>query len=744
MKSSRLIIVSNRLPFRISGESCEYVFTPSSGGLVSSIRSYLQQPAAQGETAVWVGSIDLPEKEFLKHAEANMPDNTFELAPVFLMPSIKEKFYNGFCNDTLWPLFHYFPSYAKFKDDHYDAYVRANQLFCDKIVSLYQPGDTIWVHDYHLLLLPGMLRKRLPEAAIGFFLHIPFPSFELFRMLPATWRKEILEGMLGADLVGFHTNDYVQYFLKSVRQLLGYDTSLRMIVTADRSVAADAFPVSIDYRKFNAASNDPEIFSERNRIRKTLGAGKLVISVDRLDYTKGIVNRLEAIELFLEEHPEWLENFTYLLIVVPSRDAITKYKENKETIEGLISRINGRFGSIGWTPVIYQYKSYGFPGLAALYLAADVALITPIRDGMNLVAKEFVACRCDRRAVLILSETAGAAAELGEALVVNPRDRRQIAAMLEQALTMPLPEQLKRNEMMQQRLKSYDVVKWADDFLSQLEHAREKQRALRVKELNVQSRERLTGDYAKAQERLLLLDYDGTLAPIERFPHLATPSAELRKTLETLARDPRNEIVIMSGRSKTLIGKWLGDLPVHLVAEHGAFIKKPGGDWERQFDPDDSWQDVVRAEMEKFSERCAGSFVEEKESSLAWHYRNSDKEQGFLRSRELINRLTELAAQLNFQIVQGKKVVEARPRGIDKGRAAMPWLQPGRFVLAAGDDRTDEDLFRVIPPEGYSIRIGLTQSLARFNLKHQKDFVELLGKIAAESSGVGAARAQPP
>ena len=258
-----------------------------------------------------------------------------------------------------------------------------------------------------LMLLPGMLRRALPGATIGFFLHIPFPSFEVFRMLPNAWRKEILEGLLGADLAGFHTNFYAQYFLSSVKQLLGYEVPLRSVITTERSVAVDVFPVGIDFEKFHGVMNVREVFEERNRIRKRLGEARLVISVDRLDYTKGIVNRLEGFELFLSEHPEYRSRVSFLMIIVPSRDIIMKYRELKETIEGMVGRINGKFGTLDWTPVIYQYRSVDFNELAGMYAAADAALITPVRDGMNLVAKEFVASRADKRGVLVLSEFAG-------------------------------------------------------------------------------------------------------------------------------------------------------------------------------------------------------------------------------------------------------------------------------------------------------------------------------------------------
>lgn len=738
--NNRLILVSNRLPFRITEKKGEIQFSPSSGGLVSSIKSYIQKTNesigfSKENFPVWIGTSDIAEKKFKVGIQSgSVFHEDFELAPVFIPTSTNDKFYNGFCNDMVWPLFHYFPSYAKFTDDYYEAYVEANTIFCEKILEIYKPNDIIWIHDYHLMLLPALLRRHLPEATIGFFLHIPFPSFELFRLIPSKWRTDILNGLLGADLIGFHTNDYVQHFLKSIKQILGFENVLRVVTTPERSITVDTFPISIDYNKFNTASTDNDTFEERNKIKKRLYETKLVISVDRLDYAKGLANRLKSFELFLEKYPENKRKVVYILLVVPSRDIITKYKETKKQIEGLVSRINGKYGSLDWTPVVYQYKTLEFKKLVALYLAADVALITPMRDGMNLVAKEFIVSRTDKRGVLILSETAGASAELGEAILVNPTDRHEIADAIEQALLMPVEEQMARNETMQKRVQEYDVTKWAEDFMSQLLLSKAKQETLKVKEMTRHIENQILGNYSNANKRLILLDYDGTLTPLARLPHLAFPNDELLNLLNNLADDKKNEIVIISGRPREVLQEWFGHLPVSLVAEHGAFCKKMESDWIATVSVSADWKPYVIPILKLFTERCARTFIEEKTLSLAWHYRNAEKELAFLRSRELINSLVELSSHLDFQIIEGHKVIETRARGIDKGMAASIWLENEQysFVLAIGDDKTDEDLFKVIPSAQYSIRVGLIQSAAKYNLKQQKDVLSLLRNLQTQ------------
>jgi trehalose 6-phosphate synthase/phosphatase len=736
--NKRLIIISNRLPVQIREENDTAAVIPSSGGLVSSIKSYLQHRTNDVhetyEEVLWIGTLDISEKKSRRlELEKKLPAEDFRLLPVYMSASQWDKYYNGFCNDTLWPLFHYFPSYAKYKDDQYEQYIVANQNFCRKLESVYQPGDVIWIHDYHLLALPAMIRKLFPDAVIGFFLHIPFPSFELFRMIPGGWRKELLEGMLGSDLIGFHTNSYAQYFLTTVKQLLGYEITLRTIYTPERCITTDVFPVGIDFEKFGHVLSDPEIFSARNRIRKRFYDVQLIVSVDRLDYTKGLVNRLEGFELFLNEHPAYRGKVSFIMIIVPSRDVISKYSELKETIEGLVGRINGKFGNIDWLPVVYQYTSVDFQELAALYTAADVALITPVRDGMNLVAKEFVASRGDRRGVLILSETAGASAELGEAILINPTDRREVASALFQALNMPPQEQLHRIDFMQKRLRNYDVNRWAGEFMRQLRSAHEAQENMKIKILTPSAEERICNEYHAATRRLLLFDYDGTLSPLVRFPHLAVPTESIISLLTALCADDRNFVIINSGRPCTTLENWFGSLPVALIAEHGAFIRKAGQSWEQTIPVNTEWKEHVMRVMQKFIDRCPGAFVEEKDFSLAWHFRNADTELGFIQSRELFNSLTEAAADLNFQVIEGKKVIEVRPRGIDKGTAAQRWLaeQEYDFILAIGDDRTDEDLFKVIPAGGYSMRVGLVQTAAQFNIRQQNDVIAFLQRFTA-------------
>jgi trehalose 6-phosphate synthase/phosphatase len=734
--NERLVIIANRLPYRITERGTALSIEPSAGGLVSSIGSYISKDTNTQRSMLWVGASDLSERKLAPHlgAEGELREGPYTLHPVFLPKDVQDNFYNGFCNSTLWPLFHYFTSYVKYDEAGYEDYRKANELFARKLASILRPNDRIWVHDYHLMLLPAMLREIRPEAEIGFFLHIPFPSSEVFRSLPDRWRRELLQGVLSSDLIGFHTHDYAQHFKRSVQQLLGYDHHLRTIRTPDHVALVDAFPISIDTARFRNSYDDPKVRRERARIARQSKGKRVLFSVDRLDYTKGLLSRLQAFEHFLENE-EWSQgNVVFVMVVVPSRDIVTAYADLRREIEMQVSRINGRFGNIDWTPVVYQYRSIDHAALVALYSSADAALITPLRDGMNLVAKEFVASRRDRRGVLILSETAGAAAELSGALLVNPNDREAISNAIARALSMSPEEQEERHMAMAERLEQYDVDHWACDFLDELREARQRQGRMRSKEIVPAMEEVMHAELAAARSRLLFLDHDGTLVPFTRDPARAVPTPEVLALVEELAADERNHVVMISGRGPEELEQWYGHLPVALSAEHGVFHRERNGRWERTISEQQDWKHRLKPMFDALCERCPGALVQVKNESIAWHYRGADRDLGFLRSRELIDRLNEMAPELGFRVTEGDKVVEARPLGADKGTAVRSVMARNRygFILAIGDDRTDEDMFAVLPKEAYSICIGLRPSLARFNLRNQKDVIPFLGRVLRE------------
>ena len=737
--TKRIIVVSNRLPITVREESGEIRFIRSVGGLATGLSSYLESFRDHPSTSrefLWVGwpGSTISEKKREEIKSRCLAD--FSAVPVFLSEEDIEKFYQGFCNKTIWPLFHYFQVYTDYSDDNWMHYVNVNRSYCRTLLDLIRPDDTLWIHDYHLMLLPAMIREQSPSTTIGFFLHIPFPNYEIYRLLPSTWRREILKGMLGADLLGFHTNDYRQDFLRCVIRILGYDANIGEMMIGDRMVKAETFPMGIDYWKYHDGADDPAVQLERNELHERLGEVKVILSIDRLDYTKGIVNRLEGFQAFLESYPAWRGKVVLIMVVVPSRVDIEHYEMMKSQIEALVGKINGRFGSPVWTPIIYMYRALTFAPLVTMYASSHVALITPLRDGMNLIAKEYIASRQDKTGVLILSEMAGASKELLEAILINPNNRNEIAEALREALEMPAEEQIRRNTIMQERLQRYDVVRWANDFIEDLFNAKNTSRRYYAKVLGSNARKQLVKCYQTGRRRLLLLDYDGTLVPFTTLPHNAVPGQALRRILRTLSEEPHNEAVIISGRDRAFLERWFSDVKINLVAEHGVWIKEKGQDWQITTNAASEWKSKLKPFFERYVDRVAGSFVEEKDFALVWHYRGAEPEPGKIAAQELRDHLLAFTANIDVHILQGNKTVEARVAGVNKGSAGSRFLSRTLydFILCIGDDATDEELFAVLPAEAHSIRVGIGGTLAKHTLSDVHEVIQLLEEFALPSA----------
>jgi len=705
------------------------------GGLATGLNSYLEllrDNPCESQNHLWVGWPGRTISDEKQDEIKSRAISEFNAFPVFLSEQEIERFYQGFCNKTIWPLFHYFQTYTNYDEDDWPHYVNVNRSFCRALMDLIQPDDILWIHDYHLMLLPAMLREQSPDITIGYFLHIPFPNFEIFRMLPREWRREILKGLLGADLIGFHTNDYKQDFLKCVLRILGHDANMGEMIIDNRVVKAEAFPMGIDYQKFCEKSNSASIQRKKDELGRQFGKAKIILSIDRLDYTKGIVNRLEAFQTFLEAYPSWRGSVVLMLIVVPSRIDIEQYEIMKNQIEALVGKINGKFGSPDWTPIIYMYRALTFPALVATYLAAHIALITPLRDGMNLIAKEYVASRSNKTGVLILSEMTGASKELLEAIIVNPNNRNEIAEALCEALGMPEEEQIKRNSAMQERLLRYNVIRWATDFMEDLKNVENIRQKNSAKVLSPGVRSALIDRCRRSSRRLLLLDYDGTLVPFSTIPHSAAPDGTLIDVLRNLGEDPRNEVVIISGREKTFLDQWFSSMRIHLVAEHGAWIKAKEQDWRMMAPALNEWKPKLKPLFERYVDRVAGSFIEEKDCSLVWHYRGAEAESGKYAAQELKDHLLALIANIDLHVLQGKKVVEVRIAGATKGTAGLRFLSQHSydFILCIGDDETDEELFAVLPETAYSFRVGMGGTRARHVISSVTDVIQLLEEIA--------------
>ncbi|WP_209330249.1 bifunctional alpha,alpha-trehalose-phosphate synthase (UDP-forming)/trehalose-phosphatase [Lunatimonas salinarum] len=720
---NKTIIVSNRLPVNLKLKSGKFEFKASAGGLATGLGSIYKQ----GEN-LWIGWPGNAVEENELQQEISTELKKLKMAPVFLTKEDIELYYEGFSNETIWPAFHYFTQYINYKDAYWDAYYEVNRKFCDAILAYAEPEDTIWVHDYQLLLLPMMLREALPDATIAFFQHIPFPSYEIIRMLP--WRRQLLEGMVGADLIGFHTYDDMRHFLSAVGRILGLSNESGYIQADHRLVNVDSFPMGIDYDKFANAAISQKTLTKRKKFKDQLGGQKLLITIDRLDYSKGIPQRIRAFDRLLDQREDFHGKVSMIMVVVPSRAKVQSYKELKTEIDTLVGRINSKYSTLNWVPIHYFYRSFPFEELSAFYSMSDIALVTPLRDGMNLVCKEFVASKTDQDGVLILSEMAGASKELVDAILVNPNDISAVEQAIVAALTMSDEEKKSRIASMQSSLKKYDIFQWVEVFMDRLAHVKQKQQEFQSKALDRNIAAEIVSKFKEAERPIVFLDYDGTLVGFKSRPEDAYPDEELLEIVSGLAN--RCEVVLISGRDKETLGKWFENQKVEMIAEHGVWLKRGDqSEWELYADVDDGWKDDIRKVMDYYVLRTPGAFIEEKHHSLVWHYRKVESGLGDLRMRELFSHLKYMASGHNLQVLEGNMVLEIKRPDINKGRAANSFMRGNEydFILALGDDWTDEDTFKAMPKDSYTIRVGYDYTQANYNIKNPTEVRKLLKQL---------------
>jgi trehalose 6-phosphate synthase/phosphatase len=703
---AELVIASNRLPFTLTCEEGALGMEPSSGGLVSALQG-LERGAA------WVGWPGLAVPEELQD-EAMRLAAVEGCVPVFLDDAEQDAFYGRICNETLWPLFHYFVDRMHFTREAWEVYAAVNRRFAEQIAEVSAPGARVWVHDFHLALVPRALRRARPDLTIGFFLHIPFPSSEIYRLLPA--REELLRGLLGSDYVGFHTGDYARHFRSACLRVLGIEPGPESVDYDDRTIGVGVHPIGIDVASLRASLRDPETPAVEAELEERYRGRQLVLGIERLDYTKGIPQKLDAFERLLEMDPDRAETVTMLQILVPSRLENADYRAKRDEIEMRIAHINGRFSRLGHAPVAYVHRPVSRAELVALYRRADVMMVTPLRDGMNLVAQEFVLCQTDDpgtgaslRGALLLSEFAGVAQLLPGAVLVNPWDADDLAGRLAEALSLGPVERRRRLDLMAGRVAELSSARWSRGFLARLERA-SSGAAPWAQPLDAAALDRIGARIAAAARREILLDYDGTLREIVGHPDLAQPTPELRELLLDLASLPATGVHVVSGRTRETLEAWLGDLPVSLCAEHGYLVRPAGRDWTTPFDVDLSWLPRVERLLQRVTAEVPGTMVERKTASVSWHYRQAEPEYGAWRARELLVALGNVLAGIPAEILPGRRVIEVRARGVNKGAYLDSLLaangEASRLFVAAGDDVTDTDLFRRLPDDGIAMHVG--------------------------------------
>jgi trehalose 6-phosphate synthase/phosphatase len=702
------VIASNRLPVRVLVSDGDFEVSPSVGGLAAALR------AVKGES-IWIGWPGAVVPESLAPRVTKRLAKA-DLVPVYLSADEEEDFYGRVCNDTLWPLFHYFGDRLRITPEAWQRYVEVNERFADAILEHSGPDTRVWVHDFHLMLVPALLRQRAPDLAVGFFLHTPFPSSEVYRLLPE--REALLRGVLGADYVSFQIGDYSRHFRSTCLRVLGVDSQPDWLDIGSRRVGIGVDPIGIDVDGFREALADPETARLHSQLEEQYEGRRRGRGGARLDYTKGIPQKLLAFERFLERDPTRARTTTMLQVLVPSRLESPEYRAQRDEIELLIARINGRFGQPGVTPVEYLHRNISKPGLVSLYRRADVMMVTPLRDGMNLVAHEFVLCQSEAglsgrwRGSLLLSEFAGAAQVLPGAHLVNPWNVESVVDQLGAALELGPRERRRRLETMAKRVEALEVQRWADGFLTRLGRHSRRDRRRRPPPFLVEAvEERLKERFARARTRTILLDYDGTLRELEPHPDLALPTREIRSLLRALAALPRTDVHIVSGRRRRNLEQWFGQLPIHLCAEHGYLARAPGEPWRELLELDLDWMPRIERLLRRVAADVPGAFVERKSCSVAWHYREAEPEYGAWRAHELLNDLQQQLASLPAEVLVGHRVVEVRARGVDKGlyvRSLFPDSKkpPRSFVIGLGDDRTDHDLLDALPARSVAGHVG--------------------------------------
>nr|GMD95577.1 probable alpha,alpha-trehalose-phosphate synthase [UDP-forming] 9 [Ipomoea batatas] len=783
----RKIIVANMLPLHAQRDEgiSKWCFSLDEDSLLLQLKDGFS-PESE---VIYVGSlkVDIDASEQEEVAQRLLDE--FKCVPTFIPPDIHKNFYYGFCKQQLWPLFHYMlpmcPDHADRFDRHlWQAYVSANKLFADKVMEVVNPEDDyIWVHDYHLMVLPTFLRKRYHRVKLGFFLHSPFPSSEIYRTLPV--RDEILKGLLNCDLIGFHTFDYARHFLSCCSRMLGLDyESRRGHIGLDyfgRTVYIKILPVGVHMGRLVSMLNLSSTFDKVKEVQEQFKGKIVILGVDDMDIFKGISLKMLSFELLLKQRPGLQGKIVLVQIVNPARSSGKDVQEAKRETYLTVRRVNQRYGSPGYEPVILIDRPVAHYEKAAYYAVAECCIVNAVRDGMNLVPYKYIVCRqgspgmddamgietdSPRTSMLVVSEFIGCSPSLSGAIRVNPWDIEAVAEALDVAITMTGSEKQLRHEKHYRYVSSHDVAYWARSFVQDLERATQDHYnkrcwgiglglGFKVISLSPSFRklsiEHIVSSYRRTNRRVIFLDYDGTIVPESTI--VKSPSVEVITFLNALSNDPKNTVFIVSGRGRNQLNEWLAPCErVGLAAEHGYFIRwSKASNWECM-DADIEWKGIVEPVMKQYTDATDGSFIETKETALVWHHQDADPDFGSCQAKEMLDHLENVLANEPAVVKRGQHIVEVKPQGVTKGLVAEKVLsamvksgKPPDFVMCVGDDRSDEDMFESIvncvsslslkfAPEIFACTVGQKPSRARYYLDDTADVVRMLRGLANVSS----------
>eukprot|EP01117_Protostelium_nocturnum_P008411 TRINITY_DN3004_c0_g1_i1.p1 TRINITY_DN3004_c0_g1~~TRINITY_DN3004_c0_g1_i1.p1 ORF type:complete len:755 (-),score=217.90 TRINITY_DN3004_c0_g1_i1:117-2381(-) len=741
----RIFIVSNRL----------YESEPQGPGTVGLLNNCVTSAGrsleSQGKKVIWVGHDSSFDQSI---SEGEVDEKTREIferdgrIPIFLKKE-DEKGWYSYGSNVLWALFHYYGSSGLHDLDAptWSTFLKVNQLFADTLGKYVRKGDVVMIQAYQLMVLPKYLREMVcKDVLISYFFHIPFPSSELYRGLPS--RKEILEGVLGSDLIGFQTFAYARHFKSCCAAILGHTlTDKGVWVDEERFVRLDAFPAGIDPNNVLSQLDKPEVKSRIAELKETYKDKKIIVCRDRMEYIKGVPHKLMAFQMFLERYPEWIGKAVMILMCSVNSSVLEEdeHQELKEEIDRAVGRVNGKFGTVQYMPVHYLNRAINWEEVVSIFAIADAGLITPLRDGMNLTCHEFLCAQVEKKSPLILSEFAGAAQCLSGTILVNPWDYKRVSKAILEAFTMSESQKNVRFRHSHEYVKTHNSQFWINSILAEVD-------LMKLSAPKLQNEDQITPKakfksivdaYSKSTKRLLLLDYDGTLSPLASLPEHAVPTPKLLNLLNDLSRGTETYVYVISGRDRRSLGEWLGTLPIGLSCEHGLFfrtcVKDEISEWQDILEEMDlSWKSDIKAIFDDFKDRTPGAFVEVKEVNVTWHYRNADPEYGEIQKNQLLSHLHSIPG-LPIDILVGKKAVEVRPRGINKGSVVRRIMTVDRdfdFVMCIGDDVTDEDMFEEIRrydgiDHCFTIMVDKKPTGASCYVREQSDVITLLDMMTS-------------
>nr|QTM07295.1 TPS7 [Paeonia ostii] len=783
----RIIIVANQLPVKAKRrpDNKGWSFSWDEESLLLQLKDGLPEDM----DVLYVGSLKV-EVDPAEHDDVSQVLlERFKCVPAFLPPNILSKFYHGFCKQYLWPLFHYMlPLSAnhggRFDRALWEAYVAANKIFSQRVIEVINPEDDyVWIHDYHLMVLPNFLRRKFNRLRMGFFLHSPFPSSEIYRTLPV--REEILKALLNSDLIGFHTFDYARHFLSCCSRMLGLDyQSKRGYIGLEyygRTVGIKIMPVGVHMGQIESVLRQADKEWRVGELKQQFQGKTVLLGVDDMDIFKGVNLKLLAMEQMLKQHPKWQGKAVLVQITNPARGSGKDLEEIQSEIQASCKRINRAFGRAGYEPIVFIDKPVSLSERAAFYTIAECVVVTAVRDGMNLTPYEYIACRQgvtgsgsnsemsgSSKSMLVVSEFIGCSPSLSGAIRVNPWSVDATAEAMNEAISLADHEKQLRHEKHYRYVSTHDVAYWSRSFFQDMErtckdHFRRRcwgiglSFGFRVVALDPNFRKLSINDivsaYSRAKSRAILLDYDGTVMPQTSINK--TPSQEVISIINTLSGDVNNTVFVVSGRGRESLSKWFSPCKkLGIAAEHGYFLRWAVDEkWEICGQSSDfSWIQIAEPVMKLYTEATDGSSIEMKESALVWRHQDADPDFGSSQAKELLDHLESVLANEPVAVKRGQFIVEVKPQGVTKGLVAekifTSMADRGRqadFVLCIGDDRSDEDMFEIIGnslssgiltshASIFACTVGQKPSKAKYYLDDTSEIINMLEALADATS----------